>query len=188
MTGIEGAVPQGLGSKHFRLLADGIAVHAISAGCEYFRTDPRLSCWIRSVPENCRIRRFIIGSTLLTSSSRRQSRQLSPVRLSMSIHSATSILASFSDLTRSGSMHPSSRNFRSRSRSGCSSARKCSICSTRPTSATDREHCLHAMRPGTLNCPVPRQFGGTRSTTGQITAMSTNWNQREIQFALKLLF
>ena len=25
-------------------------------------------------------------------------------------------------------------------------------------------------------------------TTGQITSMSANWNQREIQFALKLLF
>jgi hypothetical protein len=29
---------------------------------------------------------------------------------------------------------------------------------------------------------------GSHSTTGQITSMSGNWNQREIQFALKLLF
>lgn len=29
---------------------------------------------------------------------------------------------------------------------------------------------------------------GSHSTTGQITAMSGNWNQREIQFALKVLF
>ena len=42
---------------------------------------------------------------------------------------------------------------------------------------------------GVLNCPgAPVTLSGTRSTTGQINAMSTNWNQREIQFALKLIF
>jgi hypothetical protein len=35
---------------------------------------------------------------------------------------------------------------------------------------------------------APVNLSGTRSTTGQINSMSTNWNQREIQFALKLLF
>jgi hypothetical protein len=29
---------------------------------------------------------------------------------------------------------------------------------------------------------------GSHATTGEITSMSGNWNQREIQFALKLLF
>jgi hypothetical protein len=29
---------------------------------------------------------------------------------------------------------------------------------------------------------------GSHATTGEITSMSSNWNQREIQFALKLLF
>jgi hypothetical protein len=35
---------------------------------------------------------------------------------------------------------------------------------------------------GTVN------LSGSHSTTGQITAMNGNWNQREIQFALKLIF
>jgi len=29
---------------------------------------------------------------------------------------------------------------------------------------------------------------GSHATTGGITAMNGNWNQREIQFALKLIF